>query len=205
MGHSARDRHHAAAHCIRDWAARGPLLWDRLCGWARGGLLGSRPRGALARAGCRAPRLRDDRRRRGGTDRRSPLSRHRPVAALQGRPAADRAAPIRRPRRIRRNRHRHDRRLLLCPPQGPAIPPMGRCGRARACSRCRPSPAGGTSSTRSSMAPRRTFHGGSRSNASTGPRAIHARRAPIRLRPSVSTSSRCSCTNPCQDCLAPSS
>ena len=71
------------------------------------------------------------------------------------------------------------------------LPAVGRRRRARACSSCRRSAAGATSSTRSCTGRRRRCRGASRSTAPTGSPTTPAR--PTRTR--RPTSSRCSCTS----------
>ena len=66
-----------------------------------------------------------------------------------------------------------------------------------ACSRCRRSRAGATSSTRSCTGRRRTCPGGSRSSARIGSSSTPARPARTRTRRSATTSSRSSCTSRC--------
>ena len=71
---------------------------------------------------------------------------------------------------------------------------------APACSRCRRSRGGATSSTRSSTGRRRTCRGGSRSNATAASPSTPAPPVRPRRRRSASTSSRCSSMNRCPVC-----
>ena len=105
---------------------------------------------------------------------------------------------VHRPRRPRRDHHRDDRRLALRPARPPGVLALGRRRRARACSSCRRSGAGATSSTRSSTGRRRRCRGASGSTAPTGSRDYLVLDATRSRRP---TSSRCSCTSRCRGSL----
>ena len=60
-----------------------------------------------------------------GADRRPALPRHRPMGAVQGRPAQDRPAPVHRPRGLRRDHHRHGRGVPVRPLQARPVPALG--------------------------------------------------------------------------------
>ena len=67
-------------------------------------------------------------------DRRPAVPRHRPVGAVQGRPAQDRPAAVLGPRRLRRDHHRHDRRLVRHPALEAVVLRSGRTSSRPACS-----------------------------------------------------------------------
>ena len=80
------------------------LVRHRLRDRPRRRLHGHGPARPASRRGRRDPRQRDDHRRGRGAHRRAALPRHRPVGAVQGRPAQDRPAAVLGPRRLRRDR-----------------------------------------------------------------------------------------------------